>query len=178
MRLSKFGYYADFFVYPALIATLTLCAVHETTGPQLSAWLLFSLSGIAAWTIAEYFLHRTLFHKFPFLRQMHDDHHSMPKELLGTPTWLSVAVGSMVMFGPLWWVTGFMIASAISTGLMIGYLWYITVHHCNHHANPRHNTYLYWAKHRHALHHYCGETRNFGVITDFWDRLFGTELQR
>jgi sterol desaturase/sphingolipid hydroxylase (fatty acid hydroxylase superfamily) len=82
------------------------------------------------------------------------------------------------MFAPLWWATGFMIASAISTGLMIGYLWYVTVHHCNHHANPRHNTYLYWAKHRHALHHYCGETRNFGVITDFWDRLFGTELQR
>src|ERR1017187_7659446 len=33
----------------------------------------------------------------------------------------------------------------------------------------------YWAKRRHALHHYCGETNNFGIITDFWDRLFGTE---
>jgi len=56
-----------------------------------------------------------------------------------------------------------------------GYLCYVTVHHLNHHANPRHDTYLYWAKRRHALHHYCGETNNFGIITDFWDRLFGTE---
>jgi sterol desaturase/sphingolipid hydroxylase (fatty acid hydroxylase superfamily) len=178
MQLGKFGYYGDFFVYPVLIATLTFCAIHEATGIQLISWLLFSLSGIAAWTIAEYFLHRALFHKFPFLKQMHDAHHTMPKALVGTPTWLSVALGSMNIFGPLWWAAGFMIASAISTGLMIGYLCYVTVHHLNHHTNPRHNSYLYRAKRRHALHHYCGESKNFGVTTDFWDRLFGTELHR
>src|SRR5665811_720545 len=94
---------------------------------------------------------------------------------VGSPTWLSVAIGSIVIFAPLWWGAGFMVASAITTGLMIGYLCYVTVHHLNHHANSRHNTYLYWAKRRHALHHYCGETNNFGIITDFWDRLFGTE---
>ena len=163
MRLSKFGYYGDFFLYPALIVALTLCAVHETTGPQFGEWLLFSVSGIAAWTIAEYFFHRTLFHNFPFLKQMHDAHHTTPRELVGTPTWLSAAIGSIAIFGPLWWAAGFMVASAISTGLMIGYLCYVTVHHFNHHANPRHDTYLYWAKRRHALHHYCEETNNFGI---------------
>jgi sterol desaturase/sphingolipid hydroxylase (fatty acid hydroxylase superfamily) len=175
MQLSKFGYYGDFFIYPALIAALTLCAISETTGLQFGEWLLFSLSGIAAWTIAEYFLHRTVFHNFPFIKQMHDAHHTTPKAHVGSPTWLSVAIGSIVIFAPLWWAAGFMVASAITTGLMIGYLCYVTVHHLNHHANSRHNTYLYWAKRRHALHHYCGETNNFGIITDFWDRLFGTE---
>lgn len=175
MQLSKFGYYGDFFIYPVLIAALTLCAIYETTGLQFGEWLLFSLSGIAAWTIVEYFLHRTAFHKFPFIKQMHDAHHAMPNALVGSPTWLSVAIGSTVIFAPLWWAAGFMIASGIMTGLMIGYLCYVTVHHFNHHANPRHDTYLYWAKRRHALHHYCGETNNFGIITDFWDRLFGTE---
>ena len=154
---------------------LTLCAIFETTSLQFGEWLLFSLSGIAAWTIAEYFLHRTVFHNFPFIKQMHDAHHTTPKALVGSPTWLSVAIGSIVIFAPLWWGAGFMVASAITTGLMIGYLCYVTVHHLNHHANSRHNTYLYWAKRRHALHHYCGETNNFGIITDFWDRLFGTE---
>ena len=64
MQLSKFGYYGDFFIYPALIAALTLCAIFDTTGLQFVEWLLFSLSGIAAWTIAEYFLHRTVFSQF------------------------------------------------------------------------------------------------------------------
>jgi sterol desaturase/sphingolipid hydroxylase (fatty acid hydroxylase superfamily) len=178
MQLSKFGYYGDFLVYPALIVALTLCAVHETTGLQFGEWLLFSVSGIAAWTIAEYFLHRTLFHNFPFLKQMHEAHHAMPKELVGTPTWLSVAMGLIVIFCPLWWAAGFIIASAISAGLMIGYLCYVTVHHLNHHANPPHDTFLYRAKHRHALHHYCGGSKNFGVTSDFWDRLFGTEFLR
>jgi sterol desaturase/sphingolipid hydroxylase (fatty acid hydroxylase superfamily) len=175
MQLSKFGYYGDFFIYPVLIAAFTLCAIFETTGLQFGEWLLFSLSGVAAWTVAEYVLHRMVFHNFPFIKQMHDAHHTTPKALVGSPTWLSVAIGSIVVFAPLWWASGFMIASAITTGLMIGYLCYVTVHHLNHHGNPRHSTYLYWAKRRHALHHYCGETKNFGIITDFWDRFLGTE---
>lgn len=178
MKLSKFGYYEDFFVYPALIAALSIYTVHGIIGSQIAEWLLFSLSGIAAWTFVEYFLHRVLFHNIPFFKKMHDDHHAMPKALMGTPTWLSVAIGSIAIFSPLWWITGFLVASSICTGLMIGYLGYATIHHLDHHVNPQHDTYLYWAKRRHALHHYCGESKNFGVTTDVWDRLFGTEFLR
>lgn len=178
MQLSKLGYYGDFLVYPALIAALTLYAAYDATGLQRGAWVLFALVGLATWTLVEYVLHRTLFHNFPVLKRLHGAHHTTPKALLGSPIWLSVAIGSLIIFGPLWWTTGFMIASATSTGLMLGYLGYVTVHHLSHHANPRHDSYLYRAKRRHALHHYCGETSNFGVTTGIWDRIFGTELRR
>jgi sterol desaturase/sphingolipid hydroxylase (fatty acid hydroxylase superfamily) len=175
MHISKYGYYGDFFVYPVLIVALALSARYESKGFQLYEWIIFCVSGLAAWTLAEYLLHRLVFHHFPFIKNMHDAHHATPTALIGSPTWLSVAIGSIVIFTPLWWAVGFMIASAVTTGLMIGYLCYVTVHHLNHHAKPGHGKYLYWAKRRHALHHYCGETKNFGIVTNLWDRLFGTE---
>lgn len=170
------GYYGDFFIYPVLIAIVTLCALIETKGLKLAEWLLFFLIGIAAWTVAEYFLHRAAFHHFPIIKQLHDAHHVAPKALIGSPTWLSVAIASSI-FALLSWTTGLIVSSAISTGLMLGYLCYITVHHLNHHAKPTCGTYLYWTKRRHALHHYRDRTKNYGVTTNVWDRLFGTEYE-
>lgn len=178
MKISKYGYYGDFFVYPVLIASLPIAVKFEVKNFQTYKWLLFCASGFAIWTLAEYFLHRSVFHHFSFIKKLHDAHHADPTALIGSPTWLTVSIGSIIVFFPLFLAFGLMSSSAITTGLMIGYLCYVTVHHLNHHYKPRHGTYLYWTKRRHALHHYCGETKNFGIITNIWDRLLGTEQFR
>ena len=93
---------------------------------------------------------------------------------VGTPTWLSLGVHALVAFVPVWVVSDFATASAVSCGLMLGYLWYISVHHMIHHWHPTHPSYLYTLKRRHAVHHHVDENANFGVTSIFWDRVFGT----
>jgi sterol desaturase/sphingolipid hydroxylase (fatty acid hydroxylase superfamily) len=57
---------------------------------------------------------------------------------------------------------------------MLGYLWYVSVHHMIHHWHPNHPSYLYTLKRRHAVHHHIDENANFGVTSVFWDRVFRT----
>ena len=82
-----------------------------------------------------------------------------------------IVVGALF---PLWWGTGFDFASGITAGLMLGYIWYVGLHHLLHHWRIRPGSYLYHWKRRHALHHYARRPCNFGVTTQFWDRVFGT----
>ena len=83
----------------------------------------------------------------------------------------AICVGALF---PLWLGTGFDFASGITAGLMLGYIWYVGVHHALHHWCIHPGSYLYPWKRRHALHHYARQPCNFGVTTHFWDRLFGT----
>ncbi|HVW56832.1 MAG TPA: sterol desaturase family protein [Rhizobiaceae bacterium] len=175
MHLGRLGYYLDFFVYPLLIAGLATAGIMRGGPEKVPEWLLFFVGSIILWTFVEYLLHRFGLHRIPYIREMHDYHHSDERALVGTPLWLSL-IGHMACFLPIWLLFGFASASAVSCGLMLGYLWYIGVHHAVHHWHPRHGSYLYGLKRRHALHHHFDETGNFGVSSNFWDMIFGTLL--
>jgi sterol desaturase/sphingolipid hydroxylase (fatty acid hydroxylase superfamily) len=60
---------------------------------------------------------------------------------------------------------------------MLGYLWYVSVHHIVHHWKAEPGTYAYALKRRHMLHHHFDDMGNFGVTSGFWDRVFGTDLK-
>ena len=173
MVLTRIGYFGDFVVYPALILLLVVAGIHYGTDGD-GRWLLIFLASLALWTLLEYLLHRFVFHHMPYLRQMHELHHMREHELIGTPIWFSVGVHMALVFAPLLLLTDLSDATATSAGLMLGYLWYVTVHHLVHHRHPGHSTYLYRLKRRHALHHHHDQERNFGVTTGLWDRVFGT----
>jgi len=173
MRLSKATYYADFLVYPPLILALSNKVLAPATGWQRVDWLGACIAGVVCWIFAEYVLHRFVLHRVSFLHRMHDTHHDNPTALIGTPIWVSLAiVGSILL--PFCHATEFDLASGVTSGLMLGYLWYITLHHVVHHWRIRHGTYLYRLKRRHARHHYASAPCNYGVTTGFWDRVFGT----
>jgi sterol desaturase/sphingolipid hydroxylase (fatty acid hydroxylase superfamily) len=176
MQLSKAGYYADFVVYPALIAGLVSFEVAQARPWRPLSSLSLCLVGIMIWTLFEYLLHRFVLHEVPILDELHEAHHADPTSLNGTPSWLSLTVGVVGILLPLWWAFGFEHASAITTGLMIGYLAYISVHHISHHWRLRPDSWLYRLKHRHARHHFSKRPGNFGVTTSVWDLVFGTQL--
>ena len=92
----------------------------------------------------------------------------------GRRLWLSLGAHLVIAFFPVLLASNFATASAVTCGLMLGYLWYISIHHILHHWHPRHPGHFYTLKRRHALHHHVDETINFGVTSAFWDRLFGT----
>lgn len=177
MRLSKTGYYADFVIYAAVVATATIVTAWRSTPYETSIWLFTALIGALAWTLFEYVLHRFVLHRVSVFAAMHDAHHEAPLAFVGTPTWLSFGVITGVVFVPAWALTSFGTASGLAVGVMAGFFWYGVVHHAIHYRKPRMiATRLLFASRRHAQHHYAHESGNFGVTTSFWDHVFGTTI--
>jgi sterol desaturase/sphingolipid hydroxylase (fatty acid hydroxylase superfamily) len=178
MKLSPIVYYSDFVAYPILVATLATVGLSGSTRIAAFWWLVTFGSFVAVWTLIEYALHRLVLHQLPVVREMHEEHHVHETASTGTPLWLSLSAHGLLVFIPFWLFAGFELASAVSSGLMAGYMWYICTHHAIHHRHPTHGGYLYRLKRRHALHHYIDGKSNFGVTTDFWDRIFGSAASR
>jgi sterol desaturase/sphingolipid hydroxylase (fatty acid hydroxylase superfamily) len=174
MRLSRVGYYSDFVVYPALILALGGAALRQDGRSSLESWISLFLLFLGLWTLIEYLMHRFVLHHVPYLRTLHEEHHLQELEPIGTPTYLSLGLHGLLIFVPMLALFGFAAASAASSGLMLGYLWYISVHHILHHWHPEHSSYVYRLKRHHALHHHLDGGSNFGVTTAFWDRVLGT----
>lgn len=173
MLLSRIGYFADFFAYPVLIAVFFVVGVTHAGDDGIIVVIATFFGSLALWTLLEYLLHRFVFHHLPWIRDMHERHHREVLALVGTPTWLSIALFLGLVFLPFLWLTDFAMASMATSGLMSGYLWYVSVHHLVHHRHPAHSSYLYTLKRNHALHH-ANEACNFGVTSRFWDDVFRT----
>lgn len=177
MRLSKTGYYADFFIYATVVVTVTIVMAWRNTAYETSIWLLTAAVGAVSWTLFEYLLHRFVLHQVQPFAAMHDAHHQAPLAFVGTPTWLSMGVILGVVFLPTWALGSFNAASGLAVGVMAGFFWYGLVHHAIHYRKPRAiATRLLLASRRHAQHHYSDQLGNFGVTTSFWDHVFGTTL--
>jgi len=174
MRLSKGGYFADFVVYPAVAVVLIAAAARPGSLLSWRESVIACATGVAAWTLLEYIIHRVVLHEVRYFATMHEMHHADPGGFVGTPTWLSLGMIASGALLPLWWEAGFDLASAFTAGLMLGYLWYVAVHHVIHHWRIEPGSSLYRLKRHHALHHHAQLECNFGVTTAFWDRMFGT----
>ena len=175
MYQSKWGYYADFVVYPVTavgLAWVVSCGAHSEF---LGVFLLSCLAGLAVWTLLEYLMHRFVFHAIPGVAQMHGRHHADPAAFVGTPVWISLAGFAVGFFAPLWAVAGVEIASGTAAGLGLGLTWYVAVHDAIHRRTLDRNSFLYQAKLRHACHH-ARPDGNYGVTTGFWDRVLGTAI--
>lgn len=176
MKMGKLCYFLEFLLFPPLVLSGIFLAFFGSAPPQPVAWAAVYCAGLAAWTLVEYLLHRVLFHHAPILSGIHELHHHSPQELIGTPAWASVMIGLIAVAIPSWEFLGFDLATAATAGLVTGYLWYVFVHYAIHHWQPRHSSYLYRARMRHARHHHLSDDGNFGVTTDIWDHIFGTVI--
>ncbi len=139
------------------------------------------LTGVVAWTLAEYVLHRWVFHwtnDSPFGKRVHflfhGVHHDFPsdKDRLVMPLLLSVPLG--VMFYTLFLaVLGLRIAEPAFAGFAVGYLCYDGTHYAVHHFKQTSRIGRYIKRH-HMLHHHADHDGGFGVSTPLWDHVFRT----
>lgn len=178
MKMSKLGYFSEFLLFPPFLLLAMLSAFRSPVQLQPIIWVIGYGSGLIGWTLIEYLLHRLLFHHVPILSQIHARHHESPQELIGTPAWASLLLGSVAIGGPSWEILGFDRATAVTAGIFTGYLWYVFVHYAIHHWRLRRNSYFNRARVRHALHHHHSQNSNFGVTTGVWDYIFGTAFER
>ncbi len=170
-------FFLDFLVFPlAIFLCLAAVARNEASVSYVALVLLFGV-GYAAWTLVEYLMHRFVFHHVPVFTAMHLAHHESPHDLLGTPTIVTLAAFGTLVFWPVYEFSGLEEASALTAGMMSGYLAYVSIHYIVHNTGSRGWPALKRLIRLHAIHHHDIH-HNFGVTTDIWDRVFGTLARR
>ena len=175
MRLSKFSYFVDFFISAALIAVLAWLSLSAETWMQSTAWALYAVAGAVCWSLLEYAVHRWLYHRAPYFRELHAAHHAEPNAFIGAPPVVGILLIWALFFAP-FVGTDFTLASGLTTGILIGYMAYMLVHHAAHYWTLSPASWLWQARRHHALHHHHADEHNFGITTSFWDHVFGTAL--
>ena len=177
MRLSKFSYYIDFFISGALVAALAGTSLTADRWMQDTVWALYVIAGALCWSLLEYVVHRWLYHRAPYFRDLHHAHHAEPNAFIGAPPIVGILLILAIFFAP-FVTTSMVAASGLTTGILIGYMSYMLVHHAAHYwkLSPVSwpSSWLWHARRHHALHHHHAIECNYGITTSLWDHVFGT----
>jgi dihydroceramide fatty acyl 2-hydroxylase len=141
----------------------------------------FAFGGYALWTLAEYWIHRVIFHFEPedgfgarlhwIIHGVHHDHPNDPLRLVMPP---SVSVPLSTLFCVAFWaVLGTPLWYAFGSGFLAGYLIYDMTHYHLHHHKPttRIGKRL---RELHMRHHFQDDTTGFGISAPYWDTAFRT----
>jgi dihydroceramide fatty acyl 2-hydroxylase len=140
-----------------------------------------AVGGYALWTLAEYWIHRVIFHFEPeegfgarlhwIIHGVHHDHPNDPLRLVMPPS-VSVPLSSLFVLG-FYAVLGSPLFLPFAGGFLAGYLIYDMTHYHLHHHKPK-----TWVGRRlrelHMRHHFQDDTTGFGISAPYWDRFFGT----
>jgi sterol desaturase/sphingolipid hydroxylase (fatty acid hydroxylase superfamily) len=145
-----------------LVASLLAIVLLAISRFRVSSDATLSASGVVAWTLAEYVVHRFVLHGL--VPTQHGLHHANPDAAVLNIFWQIWACFALI----------YLIAGGVFlAGGLFAYSWYLFVHHCAHHGPDR--LPLLLLKH-HRRHHQFA-TRNYGVSTTLWDHVFGTLLR-
>ena len=142
--------------------------------------------GLILWTLAEYLLHRFLFHmpvkgekaeRIVFL--FHGVHHAQPqqKTRLVMPPAVSIPLAA-IFYGIFYVIVAVVFRSPqwvapVFSAFIFGYLVYDLTHYATHHF-PMRSGYAKFIKRYHMQHHYKTPNQRFGVSSPLWDMVFNT----
>jgi sterol desaturase/sphingolipid hydroxylase (fatty acid hydroxylase superfamily) len=172
---TKIGYYADLLFYPFVVGGLLLYELGGRDFALHSRWWFAFVCGAILWTLAEYLLHRFVYHKVAVVRDLHGRHHSHPNDFNGAPMWVSIVSFSFFLsFLALLW--DIEIALGATCGLIVGHISYLLVHDAVHRWQLGETSLMRSHRLRHLRHHRHPVPGNFGVTTGVWDLVFGTEI--
>jgi dihydroceramide fatty acyl 2-hydroxylase len=179
-RFSRIHPATPFVVWiPVVLVMLYRGHAVEGVAPLALAGL--AAGGVLTWTLAEYLLHRWVFHwssdapwgkRIHFL--LHGVHHDFPndKDRLVMPLLASVPLA--VIFYSLFYVTlGRQLAGPFFAGFVVGYLCYDGTHYAVHHFKQTTRVGRFVKRH-HMLHHHADHDGGFGVSSPLWDVIFRT----
>jgi len=181
-------------IHPAIVAVIFMpiaayALARAIADPTLGVAALAAavLLGIIIWTLAEYVLHRFVFHfrpRTPWQERLsflfHGVHHAQPrsKTRLVMPPAVSLPLG-LVSYGLYVLIVGRLIGASswiapLFSGFTFGYLAYDLTHYATHHFRMN-RRYFQWVRRHHMRHHAQTPDMRFGVSTPVWDYVFGTE---
>ncbi|MFQ5704721.1 MAG: sterol desaturase family protein [Gemmatimonadales bacterium] len=199
-RLTRVHPAVPHIIYLPLVGYL-LYTGYQTEGSLGNVTGLF-LAGFALWTIAEYTIHRFVFHvtaeteqgthevvrgldsdeaAIPALanwRQVlyfiaHGVHHDFPNDSRRLVMPPGASIPLAFAFYVVFRVLFGVHTGPLFAGFVVGYLVYDSVHYAVHHFRPHTPLGRYLKKH-HFRHHYQNSDLNFGVSSPVWDVVLRT----
>jgi dihydroceramide fatty acyl 2-hydroxylase len=181
-RLSRVHPATPVIIFAPAIGVLFVLGARELTtagtiGLLLAGWLF--------WTLAEYWIHRLVFHFEPehgpgarlhwIIHGVHHDHPNDRLRLVMPPS-VSVPLAA-VFYGLFVLVLDTPMANVFASGFLLGYLVYDMTHYHLHHRRSRSRLGKI-LRELHMRHHFQDDTRGFGISAPFWDYVFGTPQRR
>lgn len=182
LAVAYFTYYA---IHGYLIVALISAAVAIYTATGWVAQAESAAAAVVLYPLVWYGLHRFVLHgRFLYKsaltaatwKRIHFDHHQDPHrlEVLFGALWTTLPTIALVTI-PVGWVIGGIsgAATALCAGLLTTCVYEFG--HCVQHLNykPR-SAFLKNVKRWHLAHHFHNENGNYGILSFFPDRLFGT----
>ncbi|KAJ1729333.1 fatty acid alpha-hydroxylase [Coemansia biformis] len=167
---------------PIIATILTLGAEYEPPNVMLVGFIF----GLVSWTLVEYSIHRFVFHYDENLPEgtlaqvahflLHGVHHYLPMDPLRLvmPPVLSTFLG-LIILGLMCCIFTPGMVHAVISGLATGYVLYDECHYWLHHGMSP-SKYLCKLKTYHLRHHYKDFKAGYGITSDFWDNVFGTQF--
>ena len=153
---------------PLIIAAL---AWNLALSLPAGSMVLYFTSGLLLWTVLEYFIHRYAFHRVA----PHYQHHEFPadRRYIFAPLWFSLG-SAAVVWAILSLITrSWQLGALVEAGVVVGYLGYEWLHLRIHSESPG-GPVLRGLRRHHYYHHFADDTKCYGVVTPFWDRVFGS----
>lgn len=145
--------------WPPLAAFFILA----TAFPGDPVWWLWFVLGIALFTFAEYWVHRSLLHRVMW-DSKHERHHTHPHERVIFPLWYTPSIALVAYL---------LLPLGAFCGALVGWSYFCWWHHALHFwhldRHPWVRKYAAW----HNVHH-SGAPANYGITVPVWDWLFGT----
>jgi len=144
----------------------------------LTVALAFGL-GAAGWSLAEYGLHRFVFHGASATRLGAGEHRRHHAEVDYFAPWWQKALAALAVTASMLPLSllgaGPAAGLAFTGGFIAMYLAYEVLHRTAHTRPPR-GRYGRWRRRNHFAHHFMDPRRAQGVTTPVWDVVFGTRL--
>ncbi len=165
-------------MYAIIIVALTSVYIF-VLDHTVARMLIYFVSAFFSWTLAEYLMHRFLYHDIKDANYnngihylFHGIHHEFPNDdgRIVLPPVPSILIAS-IFFG-IFYLIFRDDAFAFAPGFILGYLVYINIHWMVH-KYPSPNRFNFWWRH-HNIHHFQQHDKAFGVSTPIWDYVFRT----
>ncbi len=143
---------------------------------MVTALLVGASAGFVAGTLGEYLMHRWM-HQGLAMKRVHGRHHLLKIGQGWLGEFIDYARGGvgpiLALAGPLAWPLGM---PSVALGFLIGAGTHIAFAAYSHQVQHEKPHLVFWMRTPvHFLHHDRKMwTKNFGISTDFWDRVFGT----
>ncbi len=135
--------------------------------------------GALGWTLAEYLLHRFVFHGRSATRLGAQEHRRHHAEVDYFAPWWQKALAALVVTAAMLPLSilaaGAASGWAFTAGFIVMYLGYEVLHRRAHTRPPR-GPYGRWRRRNHFAHHFVDPRRGHGVTSPLWDLVFGTRL--
>jgi dihydroceramide fatty acyl 2-hydroxylase len=177
-RLTRVHHLVPVVIYVPVIVLLIVLGLGRTSAP--AAVGLFA-AGYLMWTLAEYWIHRVVFHFEPeegwgakvhfLIHGVHHEHPNDPLRLVMPPA-ASIPLAVLVV-GGIWLAAGSVHGPAIAAGFLVGYIVYDEIHYALHHHVPK-SRLGKRLRELHMRHHFQDDEKGFGISAPYWDLVFRT----